>query len=524
MRRSLRLWFLLAGTLFVLCPRLAPAQELDEILDAHAAAMGWSRDEAPPGAVHIRAKVEGLALEGRAEAWTEAPLYGWSRLELGPLSLETGYDGDEAWIMDRNGVVRKAEASEETGTLMESLINTGAFVLKHPPVPIVRRALEPDESGRARISLKVWGAEPQILIFDPESWFLVKSTWNNGQMDMRSEYSDYRQANGVWIPWRTRLSFGDQMSLDLVVTEVKLREARGKEAYARPPQSEHGILFHGGSDSGALPMQGKGLHIVLEGTLDSGHRGHFLLDTGAGSSIIATKRLDDLGLVAEGDLQAMGAGGMAEASLVQIERLELGRLEFPSQSWMSVDLAPMGGRFDDRDFLGVLGYDTLNRVIIEIDYDDRVVRLHRREGFEPPRGAREVPLRMDGNIPTAPVSIEGIETWVHLDTGSNGSLDLTTPFVKEHELLAEENDRGKMRDSGVKGVGGHSSAVRGPLHHFELGGFEFEELPTNFSLSNEGIFANSEIAGVLGAEVLSRFHLYLDYEGARLWLVPGKSY
>jgi hypothetical protein len=476
------------------------------------------------GALRIRASVQGLGLSGRADARAEAPLYSWSRLELGPLSLETGYDGDEAWIMDRNGAVRRAEASEEAGALMDALLIAGGFLLRQPPVPLVRRVLEPDEQGRPRISLKVWGAEPQILVFDPKTWRLVESTWNDGQLELRSEYFDYREEQGIWLPMRTRMSFGDQMSLELLVDEVEWTPARGKAAYARPTPGENGLLYHGGSGSGQLPMLEGGLHVIVEGTLDSKHRGRFLLDTGAGSSIIATGRLAQLGLETTGELKALGAGGNADAGLVQIQRLELGRLEFPPQSWMCVDLAAMGGPFVEEDFLGVLGYDTFNRVIVEIDYDERSVWMHQREGWEAPPGACVMALRMDANIPTVEVEIEGIPAWVHLDTGSNGSLDLTAPFVEKHGLLDEKHERGEMRDAGVNGVGGSSAARRGNLHHLKLGDFEFEHLDTNFSLSDGGIFGNTEIAGVLGAQVLSHFHLYLDYEGGLLWLTAGDSY
>lgn len=314
------------------------------------------------------------------------------------------------------------------------------------------------------------------------------------------------------------------MSLDLIVTEVEVTAARGREAYARPPQSEDGLLFHGGSDSGELTMHGRGMHIIIEGTLDSKHVGRFLLDTGAGSSIITTQRLEDLGLQSAGDLKALGASGTTDATLVDTQRLELGRLEFPPQSWMSVDLAPMGGLFAEEAFLGVLGYDTLNRVVVEINYDERFVRLHRRESFTPPPDGSEFALRMDGNIPSIQVGIEGIQAWVHLDTGSNGSLDLTAPFVESHDLLNDENERGELEDAGVKGVGGSSTALRGSLGSFTLGDFAFEQVDTNFSLSDDGIFGNTEIAGVVGAQLLSHFHLYFDYEAGLLWLLPGESY
>jgi hypothetical protein len=166
---------------------------------------------------------------------------------------------------------------------------------------------------------------------------------------------------------------------------------------------------------------------------------------------------------------------------------------------------------------GILGYDTLNQSIIEIAYDQRWVQFHSRRGFTPPPQAEEIPLRMDANVPTAKVSIEGIEAWVHLDTGSDNELDLSAPFVERHQLLKSE-DRGEMSPAGVRGIGGSSQALRGSLRRFELGSFVFEDLPTNFSTSKEGLMGSTDVAGVLGAGILSRFHLFLDYASSRLWI------
>jgi hypothetical protein len=124
---------------------------------------------------------------------------------------------------------------------------------------------------------------------------------------------------------------------------------------------------------------------------------------------------------------------------------------------------------------------------------------------------------MDANVPTARVSIEGIEAWVHLDTGSDNELDLSAPFVQEHKLLASK-DRGELSPAGVRGIGGSSRAMRGFLRRLEFGSFVFHDLPANFSTSNEGVMGSTDVAGVLGAGILSRFHLYLDYASSRLWI------
>lgn len=498
-------------------PEPTPKLKLQEVLDRHAAAMGYSRHSSPARALHIRAQVTGLGLKGTVESWYEAPLYGWSRLALGPLSIESGYDGIRGWIMDRNGVVRSAEGSEETGTVLESIVNLGAYVLEHPPVPMQLALEAADESGRPRLSLKLLGAKPETLTLDPVSYRLAESSWDNGQMQLKTIYEHYREVEGFWIPDRIRMETGNQMSLTATLQLAEFAPPRGKEAYVTPASRRDGPLFHGGSESGHLAMVGPGSHILIRGTLNRSHEGLFLLDTGAGSSILDSGQLKALGLSSQGELEATGAAGSAPAALVQIESLALGRMEFPAQSWVSLELSSVTSLLTQEKVTGVLGYDTLNQSVIEIDYGNRWVQFHSRRGFTPPRDAKEIPLRMDANVPTVRVSIEGIEAWVHLDTGSDNELDLSAPFVQKHKLL-ESKDRGEMSPAGVRGIGGSSRAMRGFLRRLELGGFVFEDLPANFSTSNEGVMGSTDVAGVLGAGILSRFHLYLDYASSRLWI------
>ena len=344
-------------------PSTGPALSLDELLDRHARAMGFSRDSLMTRAIHVKGVVEGLGLHGRIESWSEAPLYTWSRIELGPLTLESGYDGKEGWVMDRNGAVRRAEGSEEVNAQLESLVNTGAYVLRHPPLPLQRSLVEPDSLGRPRLALQLMGAEPEILTLDPENWRLMETSWNSGQMEIRTVYEDYQRVDGLWMPRRMRMEMGQGMALTARLQSVELCAPRGREAYRRPPSASAKVIFHGGSDSGWLPMATDGLHILLRGVIDREHEGLLVLDTGAGGSILDRSRLEELGLSAQGELEATGAAGTAAAQLVEIERLELGRAEFPHQSWVTVDLHEVAALFGDEALLGILGYDTLQLVV-----------------------------------------------------------------------------------------------------------------------------------------------------------------
>jgi len=229
--------------------------------------------------------------------------------------------------------------------------------------------------------------------------------------------------------------------------------------------------------------------------------------------------VEALGLETLGEVEAMGVAGRVTARFVAPEAVAVGGVDLPDQSWMSLDFGPVGDALGG-DLIGVLGYDTFRQLVVEIDYQGRWVRFHDPTRYRPPPEAMAVPIRLDANIPSARVALNGEEAWVHLDTGSDNTLDLTRPFLSAAGLAATLPSLGR---SGLIGVGGHGDAERVRLDDLELGGYGFEALEALVHEDGSGV-ASSDVAGVLGAGVLSRFHCVFDYSRSTLWLTPNRAY
>jgi hypothetical protein len=498
------------------------ALDVDDVLDAHARAHGLSREAADPHATHLVATVSAFGLTGQLESWSEAPLRIWSRLELGPLVVESGFDGRHGWIRDRNGLVRRAEGPERAGLLLDAVLQTGAYLLKRPPLPLHVELRDPPQTpGTLELSLQPLQGESQTLVLDATTFVARSSHWDTGQVVERTVYEDHRRVDGMLLPHRLRIESGPAMVLDVEVTTTEHTAPRGAQAYAAPiTSSPLDFTFDGGIDSGPLRMLGFGDHILLAGRINGQYEGTFLLDTGAGGNVVHRARLDGMGLVSEGEVEATGVAGTQAAGFVDIDLVELGHLRLLHQNWMALDFAHLepvlGG-----DMIGVLGYDTLSRVTVSIDYINRNVRFTRPETFTPPANAIAVPLRLDSNVPTTRVSIDGVEAWVHVDTGSNNTLDLAGPFVTKHGLL---DDQATLSASGLIGLGGLGQSLKGSIRSLHMAGFAFEDVPAYFHTAEDGIFANRAVAGILGAGILRQFDCTFDYARSTLWLVPNRNY
>jgi predicted aspartyl protease len=171
---------------------------------------------------------------------------------------------------------------------------------------------------------------------------------------------------------------------------------------------------------------------------------------------------------------------------------------------------------------GVLGTDFLRRYVVEFDYaDSRVV-------LKPPKAGganREtdhggVPISIDGNVLLAPAAIafpDGSRTTARLlvDTGSNGALTLTSPFVRRHRLAERFQSRWVSLAVGINGTT-VSPVIQLPSVAF--GDAVISDANAALSQTTAGLHASEDFDGIIGAELLRRFTVTVDYPGGRMIL------
>ena len=76
----------------------------------------------------------------------------------------------------------------------------------------------------------------------------------------------------------------------------------------------------------------------------------------------------------------------------------------------------------------------------------------------------------------------------------------------------------------VVAVGGEFSARLGRVPAVKLGGFLVSNPLTQFSQNTSGIFATPGLAGTIGAQMLERFTVILDYPHMEMILEPNEHF
>jgi hypothetical protein len=251
----------------------------------------------------------------------------------------------------------------------------------------------------------------------------------------------------------------------------------------------------------------------------------FILDTAASTSVVNSAVARQIGLSFGNSDRATTGGGTVETNAISGASVSVGTLQLGSLPLVAIDLSRLqeglGNRVD-----GILGYDLFQRFIVEIDYIDRRVRFHQpTQSID--GGGDEVPLTLDDQIPFVNVTLVSADgsrasAQVEFDTGQTGALTITRPFVEANHLVSSSQQSVAISTGAIiaGGVTAHVTRVAS----LQLGSAVVQRPVVNVTPGEKDAGVSAEIAGVLGAEVLRRFDVIVDYTRHRVLLRPNREF
>lgn len=515
--------------------RAAVSPPAAAVVARYLAATGGAAAFASERSLYTRARVNGFGFDGRFESWSERPDRHYSRTTLGPFSLAEGSDGATAWRTDptTSKVVRLSD-----NDLLESRVSTW-FELE--------RWAEPDQGGGSveidgrerdslgtytvlRVSAPFEGLKPRRLWFDDRTGLLARVVSPRDAQSVITDLSDWRTVQG-----RARAF----VSVTHVAEMPMNRLAASTDSIAVNP-SVAGLPFRapveGGGDAvrwlqragvAVLPVEYRARHVWLKVSLDGGPAEDFLFDTGASVTVLDSGFAARHGIATAGRMQAAGAGASGSATFATLGTLAIrgadgDGVELAGLKVAVMNVAPAFSAYFWRNLAGVIGYDVISRFICTIDYDAATLTLHEPKGWSFPGREAPLPMIMNGTVPGLRGRLDGrYEGVFRLDVGSSSTVDLHTPFVRQHHLASRL--RHSLPISGA-GFGGSFQSTLGRLRRMEVGPYGWDDPIVLLSSATEGAFASEEFAGNIGNRLLERFRVTFDYERRQIFLEPGTRY
>jgi predicted aspartyl protease len=227
----------------------------------------------------------------------------------------------------------------------------------------------------------------------------------------------------------------------MLPTLISLLLAQASPAAAQPPPA---VPYQARSSAATLPAAPE--HETLPARSDDrdrmtvevgiGEKGpfHFLVDTGAQTTVISSGLAHRLGLVPTARHSVLGIAGRIEVDTVELPEIRLGRRTYADYVTPMLEDANLGAD-------GIIGIDGLQGHRVLLDFQHQKITLADarsltfEEGFEIVVSAR----RRAGQLIMTNADIDGVTTEVVLDTGAEGSIGnraLQRALARRHDTYA----------------------------------------------------------------------------------------
>jgi predicted aspartyl protease len=259
--------------------------------------------------------------------------------------------------------------------------------------------------------------------------------------------------------------------------------------------------------------------ILIPASVDDRGPYAFILDTGAGTSLLSPRLADELGIVAAGSKEGTGAAGKVTVALASVSSLAIGGARrSPMPIAITAEVDRIGGALGTR-IDGDVGYDFLKAFRLTIDYRKQIVRLARGAydlAGAAPVTRSEVAFRLAS--PTKPLVM--IPAFVNGDGPHAFVVDTGASATVLSPALADALGIDRAASATMLGAGGMLQATVGRVASLAVGAASLDDLPVVVSDFLEPIAqaVGAKVDGVVGYNFLRRFRVTIDYPNGVMWL------
>ncbi len=450
-------------------------------------------------------------LSGTTESWwVKEPFMGFSVTKLGPVQHELLILGDSVWMIDRNGHLSSggAEAHDEMALSKRTIFYD--YLFNASTITISEDTLIGDVPA---VPLEMNCGQDVVMFISRVTWLPVLMTAETMGLEIRSYTGNYESVQGIVSPMSSRSvipAFGQEIVTENILTEYNIPV----------PESLFTLISRSGDwelEDPGLPTAFylRGEHIYLQGEVN-GTSVNILLDSGAGATVLDSTLASDLELAGSGRLPVMGIGGTREFSFVKVPSYSVAGALLSDQYLAVIPLAeeffPSTGERIDL----ILGYDFLSRFVTRIDYGLETITLFDPDSFLIPPDITVLPaVRTMSLLSVEAVLEDSIPIKLLLDTGAGGCIHFTPGFFEKHPDFLQNRP---SFETEVRGIGGEELILGFRVFSVTLGNFT---VPGGICSSFDGGDIFSQFDGILGAGILSRFIIYLNYNSSSVLLEPS---
>ncbi len=258
----------------------------------------------------------------------------------------------------------------------------------------------------------------------------------------------------------------------------------------------------------------------------------FLLDTGLEKTILFNLKFSDsliLHDVEKLQLRGLGVGKPINALKSKNNVFKIKGIINPNHLLYIIidDMFDLSAKMGV-DINGIVGGDLLKDFIVKINYANKRITFYNPETYvyNKCNKCEVFPLDFYNKKPFINVNVENylgdvVKVKLLIDSGGGDALWL---FEHSHpKIIVSEN---YFKDYLGKGLNGNIYGKRSKIDKLIIGGFIFENASVSYpdSTSIVAVHKNKDRNGTLGAGILKRFHVILDYPNRKITLKKNSRF
>jgi Aspartyl protease/PDZ domain len=463
-------------------------------------------------------------MTGTLKIWTRKP--GRNRIEvaLGPLNIIQGDNGTHAWVVDQNGklqVITSPDDATVKRRQVRMLIEEFAYTKTGSDIFTVSLKGIEQVDGIDCYAVKITNninVDSYTYYINTRTFIREKTVFLEDIESRDNFYSDYREVKGLQVPFHTKeVPHQTVQAQEVTLTQYESNPDVDPALFEPPAQGAKDYQFVKDDRAENIPFKFIGSHIFIPVTV-AGKERWWVLDTGAGMTVLNKAFADELSLEAQGELKGRDAAGAATASLITLPPYSVKGIQFQGQTAAVMDMHELIQGLGV-DMAGILGYDFLSRFVTKVDFANELVSFYAPETFE---------YTGDGHVLNIHLKNSTFQVQATLDGTHSGSwlfdLGASTTHLDGRYALRE----GYAAKPGVVRMGHGASNeyqlkdVKGDSIQFA--GFTVYEPDICFGYGGTDTAFNADQIGVLGNSLFRNFVLYCDYGRERVIVEKGGKF
>ncbi|MEA4935820.1 MAG: aspartyl protease family protein [Paludibacter sp.] len=280
----------------------------------------------------------------------------------------------------------------------------------------------------------------------------------------------------------------------------------------------------------SVPFEMAGTYIIVQARINKTTPLNFIFDTGVRNTIITElHEEDDISLTFSERriIQGLGQGNAVNSLRSDSNDITLGKLTLPDRTVyvLEDDIFALSEN-NGRKINGLLGVDLIQSYIVQIDYTRRKINFYEKTSFTPPSDYSYKPLVIENNKMYLELTLLDLNAKIRtikmlIDTGAQ-----LNAWFQTIRTNATEIPEKRVHARVGQGFSGEIYGYLARIPRICIEQFCITDPIVIFPDSSmiASIMKNSDRDGTIGSELLSRFNIFIDYQGKSLYFKPNLNF